>query len=89
MRPVIHLSSSVQKELKKLQKSDRPAHKVICDLIEKTVTGEGKVLQGSNTLARHRALRQGKLRVVYMPGPNPEVVYVGYRRDVYHTHCDN
>lgn len=85
----ISMSPAAEKELKKLWKSDRPAHKVICDLIEKTTTGEGKILQGSNTLAGHRALRQGKLRVVYMPGPNPEVVYVGYRRDVYHTHCDN
>ena len=83
------LSNSVEKALKKLSKSDRPAYQTICDLIEKTITGEGKVLQGSNTLAGHRALRQGKLRVVYLPGPDPEVIYVGYRRDVYHTHCDN
>jgi mRNA-degrading endonuclease RelE of RelBE toxin-antitoxin system len=85
----IHMSPAAEKELKKLAKSDRPAHKVVCELIRKTLTGEGKILHGSNALAKHRALRQGKLRVVYMPGPVPEVVYVGYRRDVYHTHCDN
>lgn len=85
----ITLLPSAQKGLRRLEKTDRPAHKVICELIRKTLTGEGKILQGSNSLAGCRALRQGKLRVVYQPGAVPQVIYVGYRRDVYHTHCDN
>jgi mRNA-degrading endonuclease RelE of RelBE toxin-antitoxin system len=84
------LQRSAQKELDRLKKRDPQAHTRIQDLLGEVPAGGGKVLNNeASGLNGCRSLRSGKLRVVYRPGPEPEVLYVGYRRDVYHGICDN
>lgn len=81
---------AAQKELDRLAKRDQEAHKKIQELLGEVPSGGGKIMNSkSHGLEGCRSLRSGKLRVVYRPGSEPEVLYVGYRREVYHGLCDN
>lgn len=84
------LDRSAQKELDRLAKRDREAYERIKALLREVPSGGGKVMHSkSHGLDGCRSLRSGKLRVVYRPGAQPEVLYLGYRREVYHGRCDN
>lgn len=84
------LNRAAQRELERLAKRDREAHTKIQELLREVPSGGGKVMHSkSHGLEGCRSLRSGKLRVVYRPGPEPEVLYLGYRREVYHGRCDN
>jgi len=81
---------SAQKELERLRKKDRQAYIRIRGLLAEVSQGRGKILNNKATEVHGcRSLRSGKLRVIYRPGPDPEVLYVGYRREVYHGNCNN
>ena len=84
------LQRSAQRELVRLRKRDPQAYGKIRELMAEVPTGGGKVLNNeASGLNGCRSLRSGKLRVIYRPGPEPEVLYVGYRREVYHGICNN
>jgi mRNA-degrading endonuclease RelE of RelBE toxin-antitoxin system len=84
------LQRSAQKELDRLKKRDPQAYGRIQELLTEVPGGGGKIMNnGASEVYGCRSLRSGKLRVIYRPGPDPEVLYVGYRRDVYHGKCDN
>jgi mRNA-degrading endonuclease RelE of RelBE toxin-antitoxin system len=84
------LQRSAQKELDRMKKRDPQAYARIQGLLTEVLDGGGKIMNNeSSGVYGCRSLRSGKLRVIYRPGPEPEVLYVGYRRDVYHGKCDN
>lgn len=86
----MHTSPAAHKALKRMKKTDSVGYRAFKSLIPRAREGEGKILTGwSSQLAGCRSLRSGKIRLVYRPGDEPEIVFVGYRKNVYHARCDN
>lgn len=86
---MIRYSPGAQRSIKHLREKDRQGYALYEKLLPQVTEGKGKVMSGWTELGGCRSLRSGKFRLVYVPGQSPEIVRVGYRKDVYQSNCDN